>query len=92
MRLEVKAIEFEFKGEIKQVRFDFLRCLQKYASKAVSEVETEYEELKLKFKFKEPISLNTINNSLSLFMESNSIKIDEIEYDPHEKKVEVEVK
>ena len=55
--------------------------------------EAKLEENKATIKFKRAISLNTVNNILSqLFDRQRSVKLDEIEYKPESKKVEVEVK
>ena len=92
MGFKVKHIEFEFKGIMQAIRSIFLQCLHKYASKAVTEIESEYEDQKLIFKFNKSISLNTVNKALALLQDSTNIDIEEIEYNPKDAKVEVEVK
>ena len=55
--------------------------------------EMKIKEKTAVIKFKRPISFNTVNNILvQLLDRQRSVKIDEIEYEPEDKKVEVEVK
>lgn len=66
-------------------------CLKRYTSKAISELKTDTQNKKVIFKFDRAISLNTVNNAISAFLNKNNIKINEIEYKPDKKKVEIEV-
>ena len=55
--------------------------------------EMKIEEKSAVIKFKRPISFNTVNNILvQLLDRQRSVKLDEVEYKPEDKKVEVEVK
>lgn len=97
MKFEVVKIEFEFAKDIETFaetyfRSTYINILKKYVPKIKSIIKSYYAEgKKLKIEFKKPISLNTVNNSISLFMNKMNIKIDEIEYDVKNKTVEVEV-
>ena len=55
--------------------------------------EMKIKEKTAVIKFKRPISFNTVNNILvQLLDRQRSVKLDEVEYKPEDKKVEVEVK
>lgn len=99
MRFEVCKIEFEFSKEIETFgetyfRSKYIESLKKYVPKIKSKIKSYGPEgKKLIFEFKKPISLNTVNNSISLFLNNNiNINVEEIEYDIKNKTVEVEVK
>lgn len=97
MRFEVVKIEFEFKKDIETFaetyfRSTYINILKMYVPKIKSMIKSYYvERKKLIIEFEKPISLNTVNNSISLFMNKMNIKIDEIEYEVKNKTVEVEV-
>lgn len=97
MRFEVVKIEFEFSEDIETFaeayfRSTYINILKTYVPKIKTMIKSYYVEgKKLIIEFKKPISLNTVNNSISLFMNKMNIKIDEIEYDVKNKTVEVEV-
>ena len=97
MRFEVVKIEFEFSEDIETFaeayfRSTYINILKTYVPKIKTMIKSYYVEGKmLIIEFKKPISLNTVNNSISLFMNKMNIKIDEIEYDVKNKTVEVEV-
>ena len=98
MRFEVLKIEFEFPKKIEPFgktyfRSRYILSLKKYIPKINSKIKGfEPKGKKLIIEFKKPISLNTVNNSISLFLHTyNYIKIDEIEYDVKNKTVEVEI-
>ena len=97
MRFEVVKIEFEFSKDIETFaetyfRSTYINILKMYVPKIKSMIKSYYvERKKLIIEFEKPISLNTVNNSISLFMNKMNIKIDEIEYEVKNKTVEVEV-
>lgn len=97
MKFEVVKIEFEFSKDIETFaetyfRTTYINILKKYVPKIKSNIKSYFAEgKKLIIEFKKPISLNTVNNSISLFINKMNIKIDEIEYDVKKKTVEVEV-
>ena len=90
-RLEVTKIEFEFIKEAYSIGNRFYECLKKYASNAVSKVEIYCEDKKVIFKLEKPISISTVNNAVSALLKQTHIEIDEIEYKPKEKRVEIEI-
>jgi len=97
LRFEVLKIEFEFTKDIESFaqtyfRETYINILKKYVPKIKSMIKSYYVEgKKLIIEFKKPISPNTVNNSISLFMNKMNIKIDEIEYDVKNKTVEIEI-
>lgn len=99
MAFKVKKIEFdcsEVSEEIKEclvTGFVEIAEILNYVPTIKSKSEIKIEEKSATIKFKKPISLNTVNNILvQLFDRHSSVKIDEVEYEPEDKKVEVEVK
>ena len=90
-RLEVFKIEFEFKEEMQSIRLEFYEVLKRYASHAISTMKTDCDNKKMIFELTKPISINTVNNAIAALIKETHIKIDEIEYKPKEKKVEVEI-
>lgn len=99
MKMLVKKIEFDCPKVSEEVReclatgFIEIAEVLNYIPTIKLYSETKLEENKATIKFKRTISLNTVNNILSqLFDRQRSVKLDEIEYKPECKKVEVEVK
>lgn len=90
-RLEVFKIEFEYTKENPSIGYKFYVCLKRYASNAISKVKTDCDDKNVIFEFEKPISINTVNNAIAALIKETHIKIDEIEYKPKEKKVEVEI-
>ena len=98
MTFEVKTIEFESCSEWENVSMH--RVMGKFAKEAkryIPTIETitkmDCEEKKAILKFKRAISFNTVCNILSQMNKKYSyIEIEEVEYKPESKRVEVEVK
>lgn len=97
MAFKVKVVEFDctkISEENKEcIVTGFVEIAEiLYIPKIKSNSEIELKEKSATIKFKRPISLNTVNNILvQLFDRQRSIKIDEVEYKPSKKKVEIEV-
>lgn len=96
MNFEVEKIEFEVPDDFKDsgkkyVVETFFECTKKYIQSIKKITTYKLKNGKVELEFKRPISLNTVNNALSLFQQLSCLMIDEIEYKPRVKKVEVEV-
>ena len=99
MAFKVKKIEFDCPKLSKDTReclvtgFIEIAEILNYIPTIKLNSKIKTEETKTTIKFKRAISLNTVNNILSqLFDRQRSVKLEEIEYKPEGKKVEVEVK
>ena len=96
MNFEVEKVEFEVPDDFKDsgkkyVVETFLECAKKYIKNIKKITSYKLKNGKVELEFKRSISFNTVNNALSLFNQLSCLAIDEIEYKPGVKKVEVEV-
>lgn len=98
MTFEVKEIEFESCSEWENISRHrvidkFYKEARRYIPTIATITKMECEEEKAILKFKRDISFNTVCNILSQMNKKySSIEIEEIEYKPESKRVEVEVK
>ena len=98
MTFEVKEIEFETCSNWESVsRHRIIDKFYKEAARYIPTIATitkiDCEEEKAVLKFKRDISFNTVSSILSQMNKKYSyIEIEEIEYKPENKRVEVEVK
>lgn len=96
MNFEVEKVEFEVPDDFKDsgkkyVVETFYECAKRYVPKIKERTSYKLKSGKVELEFNKPISLNTINNSLSLFKSLSCLVIKELEYEPEDKKVEVEI-
>ena len=98
MTFEVKKIEFEscsYWEKVSRAKLieKFQTEAQGYIPTIATIIKVNYEGGKVFLKFKRDISFNTVCNILSkLNKKYKFIQLEEIEYKPEDKKVEVELK
>lgn len=97
MSFKVKKVEFDCKNVSENVKSCMVKGFVEIAETLnyVHTIKTSAEiiikEKEAAIKFNRPISLNTVNNILfHLFDRNPSVRVDEMEYKPNKKTVEIE--
>ena len=99
MAFKVKNVEFDCKNVSDSVKncmvesFVDIAETFNYVPTIKTSAEIIIKDKEALIKFNRPISINTVNNILFHLFEINlSIEIDEVEYKPNKKTVEIELK